>query len=229
MIFLPTHPPWLGGEARAYVFADLHYEKTAKSCKSRKKCFPRLVRPLSITASNPAKEFSHANQVTPLREDGWRLPYSCWLVLPARLDVPTSLRLPPHLRPLPNQQLSDLLRDVINQGADLYNGGDRNGCYRLFQGALLVLRAQLSDPTCESGSIPGWRRPNGKRRRRSGPMPCAVCWTTFEKESSRNESRRLTPARPGQSAAWLLRNASQLALGSIRRRQRGQEGDRRLC
>ncbi len=45
----------------------------------------------------------------------------------------------------PNQQLSDLLRDVINQGADLYNGGDRNGCYRLFQGALLVLRGQLSD------------------------------------------------------------------------------------
>jgi hemoglobin len=45
-----------------------------------------------------------------------------------------------------NQQLSDLLRDVINQGADLYNGGDRNGCYRLFQGALLVLRGQLTDP-----------------------------------------------------------------------------------
>jgi hemoglobin len=44
------------------------------------------------------------------------------------------------------QQLSELLRDVINRGADLYNNGDRNGCYRLFQGALMVLRAQLSDP-----------------------------------------------------------------------------------
>jgi hemoglobin len=44
-----------------------------------------------------------------------------------------------------SQQLSELLRDVINRGADLYNNGDRNGCYRLFQGALMVLRAQLSD------------------------------------------------------------------------------------
>src|SRR5262249_18553715 len=44
------------------------------------------------------------------------------------------------------QQLSELLRDVINRGADLYNNGDRNGCYRLFQGALMVLRAQVSDP-----------------------------------------------------------------------------------
>jgi hypothetical protein len=45
-----------------------------------------------------------------------------------------------------SQQLGELLRDVINRGADLYNSGDRNGCYRLFQGALMVLRAQLSDP-----------------------------------------------------------------------------------
>jgi hemoglobin len=45
-----------------------------------------------------------------------------------------------------SQQLSELLRDVINRGADLYNNGDRNGCYRLFQGALMVFRAQLSDP-----------------------------------------------------------------------------------
>jgi hemoglobin len=44
-----------------------------------------------------------------------------------------------------SQQLSELLRDVINRGADLYNNGDRNGCYRLFQGALMVLRAQFSD------------------------------------------------------------------------------------
>jgi hypothetical protein len=45
-----------------------------------------------------------------------------------------------------SQHFSELLRDVINRGADLYNNGDRNGCYRLFQGALMVLRAQLSDP-----------------------------------------------------------------------------------
>jgi hemoglobin len=40
------------------------------------------------------------------------------------------------------QRMYDALRDVINRGADLYNGGDPNGCYRLFQGACLVIRAQ---------------------------------------------------------------------------------------
>ena len=34
-----------------------------------------------------------------------------------------------------------LLREVINHGADLYNRGDANGCYRLYEGALLALRA----------------------------------------------------------------------------------------
>jgi hemoglobin len=38
----------------------------------------------------------------------------------------------------------DGLRDVINRGADLYNGGDQNGCYRLFQGALMALRLHFA-------------------------------------------------------------------------------------
>ena len=42
-----------------------------------------------------------------------------------------------------DQRLHDSLKDVINRGADLYNAGDANGCYRLFQGALIVTRAQL--------------------------------------------------------------------------------------
>jgi hemoglobin len=42
-----------------------------------------------------------------------------------------------------DQRLYEALRDVINRGADLYNGGDPNGCYRLFQGALMVARLQL--------------------------------------------------------------------------------------
>jgi hypothetical protein len=43
------------------------------------------------------------------------------------------------------QRLSDALRDVINRGADLYNPPtrDHNGCYRLFQGALMTARVQL--------------------------------------------------------------------------------------
>lgn len=43
-----------------------------------------------------------------------------------------------------NEKLYNALRDVINQGADLYNSGDRNGCYRLFQGALITVKAQVA-------------------------------------------------------------------------------------
>src|SRR5690349_15943662 len=32
------------------------------------------------------------------------------------------------------------LKDVINKGVDLYNGGDIPGCYRLFEGTLLTVR-----------------------------------------------------------------------------------------
>jgi len=35
------------------------------------------------------------------------------------------------------------LRTVINHGADLYNSGDQNGCYRLYEGALMTLRPLL--------------------------------------------------------------------------------------
>lgn len=36
------------------------------------------------------------------------------------------------------------LRDVINQGADLYNGGDPAACYYLFHGALVASGPLLS-------------------------------------------------------------------------------------
>jgi truncated hemoglobin YjbI len=35
-----------------------------------------------------------------------------------------------------DQRLYDLLRDVINEGADLYNRGDYAGCYHLWEGSL---------------------------------------------------------------------------------------------
>src|SRR5213593_4712224 len=35
------------------------------------------------------------------------------------------------------------LRDVINRGADLYNGGDPAACYRLFEGSLMSIRPLL--------------------------------------------------------------------------------------
>jgi hypothetical protein len=39
------------------------------------------------------------------------------------------------------QRIQCLLREVTNRGADLYNRGDANGCYRLYEGALLSVRA----------------------------------------------------------------------------------------
>src|SRR5262249_34402567 len=44
-----------------------------------------------------------------------------------------------------DRQIYEVLRPVINAGADLYNrDGDRPGCYRLYQGALLTLRPLLT-------------------------------------------------------------------------------------
>jgi hemoglobin len=48
-----------------------------------------------------------------------------------------------------DQRIVDALRDVINRGVDIFNPrdrgglGDHNGCYRLFQGALMMARTQL--------------------------------------------------------------------------------------
>jgi hemoglobin len=42
-----------------------------------------------------------------------------------------------------DKPLYDALREVIDRGADLYNGGDRAGCYRLYEGALMAAKAHL--------------------------------------------------------------------------------------
>lgn len=39
-----------------------------------------------------------------------------------------------------HKQLSDALKAAHNRGADLFNGGDHAGCYRMFQGALLTAK-----------------------------------------------------------------------------------------
>jgi hypothetical protein len=43
-----------------------------------------------------------------------------------------------------DKQLFDLLKEVHNQGADLYNTGDAGGSYRFFQGSLKTVRAVLT-------------------------------------------------------------------------------------
>jgi hemoglobin len=42
-----------------------------------------------------------------------------------------------------DKQLYDMLRDLHNRGADLYNAGDAGGCYRMFQGGLIAVRPAL--------------------------------------------------------------------------------------
>jgi hypothetical protein len=43
-----------------------------------------------------------------------------------------------------DKQLFDVLKDIHNRGADLYNGGQTADCYRLFQGSLQTARAALA-------------------------------------------------------------------------------------
>jgi hypothetical protein len=43
-----------------------------------------------------------------------------------------------------DKQLFEILKEVHNRGADLYNAGDSSGCYRLFQGSLETARALLN-------------------------------------------------------------------------------------
>lgn len=53
----------------------------------------------------------------------------------------------PETEPLSRSAIDGLLyanlRDVINHGAILYNSGDWNGCYRLYEGALMSVRPLL--------------------------------------------------------------------------------------
>jgi hypothetical protein len=43
-----------------------------------------------------------------------------------------------------DKQLFDVLKDIHNRGADLYNAGQSADCYRLFQGSLQTARAALA-------------------------------------------------------------------------------------
>src|SRR5437870_1997957 len=44
-----------------------------------------------------------------------------------------------------DRALHSSLKDVINQGASLYNRGDRYGCYRVYDGALRAIRPLLGN------------------------------------------------------------------------------------
>jgi hypothetical protein len=77
----------------------------------------------------------------------WKIAGFCALALAAFLglgiraaddsDAPT-----PEAKEI-DKDVYPSLRGIINRGADLYNGGDVAACYRLYEGALMALRAVL--------------------------------------------------------------------------------------
>jgi len=42
-----------------------------------------------------------------------------------------------------DKEIYEVLKDIHNRGADLYNNGDAAGCYRMFQGALMMVQPLL--------------------------------------------------------------------------------------
>jgi hypothetical protein len=55
-----------------------------------------------------------------------------------------TLTAPPPTPPRPAEDtLFVTLKEVINRGADLYNGGDPSACYRLYEGSLMTIKPAL--------------------------------------------------------------------------------------
>lgn len=66
-----------------------------------------------------------------------------------------------------DRELNRSLRDVINRGADLYNGGDPAGCYQLFRGALMAARPALGadvQKSVEAALADAERAPDPRRK-----------------------------------------------------------------
>lgn len=68
-----------------------------------------------------------------------------------------------------DRQVAEALRDVHDRGADLYNGGDVPGGYRIYQGGLVVARAMLGHrPELQKAIADGMaaadRQPSAARR-----------------------------------------------------------------
>jgi truncated hemoglobin YjbI len=134
-------------------------------------------------------------------------------------------------RPISNtadldRQIYELLRPVINAGADLYNrDADRPGCYRLYQGSLLTLRPLLAhrpelQKTIDTGLADAERMPDAGGRAfalrfvldnlRAKLRPASAARATEERKPSVSElrSKAPRPAEPGKldlppSTLWL--------------------------
>lgn len=66
------------------------------------------------------------------------------------------------------KRAADVLRDVHNRGAELYNRGDAAGCYRMYEGALVTVRPFLTHrpavtKTLDDGLADVAKSPDGVR------------------------------------------------------------------
>jgi hypothetical protein len=59
------------------------------------------------------------------------------------LATAASAQSPPTFAEL-DKRAADVLRDIHNRGAELYNRGDPAGCYRMYEGALVTVRPFLT-------------------------------------------------------------------------------------
>lgn len=67
--------------------------------------------------------------------------WSCALSVALVMVMPLQAQEEPSRR---DDKLYQALREVLNEGAALYNSGDRNGCHRLYQGTLLILERRFA-------------------------------------------------------------------------------------
>ncbi len=83
------------------------------------------------------------------RMTGWMMVLSACLATAALAGAARSEDKKPADKPLDRPSLDEAisarLREVIDHGANLYNQGDWNGCYRLYEGALMSVRSQVGD------------------------------------------------------------------------------------
>src|SRR5215469_1232783 len=81
------------------------------------------------------------------RATGWNLMLSVCLAAPMFAGVARAQDKKPAEKPLDRKALDESiyqnLRGTIDHGASLYNQGDWNGCYRLWEGALMTLKPML--------------------------------------------------------------------------------------
>src|SRR5207244_3687333 len=149
---LSAKGPSLVGRGTRFLPRNAHYAEAAERCKPRKKHLAWLPFLLytAVACGAASRVRKHTERKRPMRTV-WRwlaagvltlgLAGSAWA---DDKDKPAG----PLDRKALDQNVYRALTEVINKGADLYNGtsdspNDPAGCYHLWQGALMALKPLL--------------------------------------------------------------------------------------